>query len=456
MQRLPGAKTRRALQRVVNRGAAALAEPLPEQPPGERGRLRLGGYSGGLPEGYAGEAVNADVPFALRVAAAWSWRVGLVIVVSGVLVYLLGQVSLLIVPLMVAALLAALLLPLRNALRRRRVPTGAAVAITLLAFFGLVSAALTLVGTQLAMGFTNLWGEARAGIEQMMAWLAQGPLQLTTGEIDGFLQDVSNTLQSNGGSILSGALSFGSTAGHVAAGTLLTVFALIFFLLDGGRIWRFVVGLAPVRARAAVDGAGRRGWLSMASYVRVQMLVAAVDAIGIGLGAFVIGVPLALPLGVLVFIGSFVPIVGALATGSVAVLLALVANGWVNALVMLVIVLAVQQLEGHVLQPLIMGPAVALHPLAVVLAVAGGTLLAGIPGALFSVPLLAVLNTSVRYIAHRAWEYDPVMAEAGWPGTDATGTSSGISRPTTPEGQSPSSPASNQEPHDALQRETSQ
>ncbi|MUK03295.1 AI-2E family transporter [Vibrio cholerae] len=442
MQRLPGAKPQRALQRAVSRGAAALPDPLPEQPSGARPPLRTDD--------------RTDVPFALRVAASWAWRLGLVIVVGGALVYLLSRVSLLIIPLMVAGLVAALLMPLKNALRRRRMPNGAAVAVTLVGFFGLISAALLLVGSQLALGLGSLWGEARAGVQQLLDWLSQGPLQLTATQIDEYLQDLGDAVQNNSASILSGALSFGSTAGHVAAGTLLTVFALIFFLLDGGRIWRFVVGLAPLRARAAVDGAGRRGWMSMASYVRVQMLVAAVDAIGIGVGAAIIGVPLALPLGVLVFLGSFIPIVGALATGSVAVLLALVANGWVNALVMLVIVLLVQQLEGHVLQPLIMGPAVALHPLAVVLAVAGGTLVAGIPGALFSVPLLAVLNTSVRYIAQRAWEYDPEVAHERRPGTG-----SGISGPATAGHEPPSPPASTPEPHaapsaPALQEETSQ
>nr|WP_235830603.1 AI-2E family transporter [Arthrobacter cheniae] len=439
MQRLPGAKPQRVLQRAVSRGAAAMPGPLPVPPATDRQAPRTDD--------------RTDVPFALRVAASWSWRIGLVVVVGGVLVYLLGMVSLLVIPLMIAGLVAALLMPVKNALRRR-MPNGLAVAVTLVGFFSVIAAALLLVGQQLALGFTSLWSEARAGIQQTLDWLSQGPLRLTTSEIDQFLQDIGDAAQNNSASILSGALSFGTTAGHVGAGTLLTVFTLIFFLLDGGRIWRFVVGLAPVPARAAVDGAGRRGWTSMASYVRVQMLVAAVDAIGIGVGAAIIGVPLALPLGVLVFLGSFIPIVGALATGSVAVMLALVTNGWVNALVMLAIVLLVQQVEGHILQPLIMGPAVALHPLAVVLAVAGGTLLAGIPGALFSVPILAVLNTSVRYIAHRAWEYDPVVAQEGWP----IGGGHGISGPATAEQESPS-PANTPELHapaaPALQEELS-
>lgn len=438
MQRLPGAKPQRVLQRAVSRGAAALPDPLPQPPIGLRPRRAED---------------RSDVPFALRVAASWSWRLGLVILVAGVLIFLLSQVSLLVIPLMIAGLVAALLMPLKNVLRRR-LPNGLAVAATLIAFFGVITGALLLVGQQLAVGFTSLWSQAREGLQQTLDRLAQGPLQLTTSQIDQYLQDLGGAVQNNSASILSGALSFGTTAGHVAAGTLLTVFALIFFLLDGGRIWRFVVGLAPSRARAAVDGAGRRGWTSMASYVRVQMLVAAVDAVGIGVGAAIIGVPLALPLGVLVFLGSFIPIVGALATGSVAVLLALVANGWVNALIMLAIVLFVQQVEGQILQPLIMGPAVALHPLAVVLAVAGGTLLAGIPGALFSVPVLAVLNTSVRYIAHRAWEYDPVVAVEGGPYAGG----SGISEPATAGHESPASPASTPDPRASvapvLQEET--
>jgi predicted PurR-regulated permease PerM len=149
------------------------------------------------------------------------------------------------------------------------------------------------------------------------------------------------------------------------------------------------------------------------------MFVAFVDAVGIGVGAAIIGVPLALPLGVLVFLGSFIPVVGALVTGAIAVLLALVANGPVNALIMLAIVLGVQQLESHILQPLVMGKAVSLHPVAVILSVAAGSYLAGIPGALFSVPILAVANSSIRYIAGRTWEHDEVLATAGPEGSPA-------------------------------------
>lgn len=368
--------------------------------------------------------IAEDIPYGVRIAAAWSWRAGLILVMIGILVWLLGKVSFLIIPLMVAALLAGLLYPVVAWLRNRRVPNGLAVAITVLGFIGVIAGALALVGRQLASGFGELWQEALTGIQQIQTWLADGPLHLTADQIDKYISDGVNALQNNSSSILSGALSFGSTAGHFAAGLVLALFILIFFLLEGNRIWAFLVRLLPRKARRATDGAGRRGWTSMVNYVRIQMFVAFVDAVGIGVGAAIIQVPLALPLAVLVFIGSFIPVVGALVTGAIAVLLALVANGPVNALIMLAIVLLVQQLESHILQPLVMGKAVALHPVAVILTVAAGSYLAGIPGALFAVPLLAVVNTAVRYIAGRTWEHDGGLGAAeaataeGTPGPD--------------------------------------
>ena len=371
--------------------------------------------------------IAEDIPYGVRIAAAWSWRAGLILLMIGALVWLLGKVSFLIIPVMVAALLAGLLHPVVAWLRSRKLPNGGAVAITVLGFIGVIGGALALVGRQLVTGFGALWHEALAGIQQIQTWLADGPLHLTADQIDQYISDGADALQNNSSSILSGALSFGSTAGHFAAGLVLALFILIFFLLEGPRIGAFMVRLLPKCARRATDGAGRRGWTSMVSYVRIQMFVAFVDAVGIGVGAAIIQVPLALPLAVLVFIGSFIPVVGALVTGAIAVLLALVANGPINALIMLAIVLVVQQLESHILQPLVMGKAVALHPVAVILSVAAGSYLAGIPGALFAVPLLAVVNTAVRYIAGRTWEHDeglggvelqPAAASAG-PGGDA-------------------------------------
>ncbi|WP_442961158.1 AI-2E family transporter [Pseudarthrobacter sp. J64] len=357
--------------------------------------------------------LDQDIPYGVRIAASWAWRLGLILLMVGALVWLLSKISFLIIPVMVASLLSGLLAPVVNFLAKRGVPQGLAVAITILGFLGLIGGALTLVGRQLITGFGDLWSEALTGIQQIQQWMADGPLHLTTAQIDTYIEEGVAALQNNSSSILSGALSFGSTAGHFAAGLVLALFILIFFLLEGERIWSFMVRLLPRKARAASYGAGRRGWASMVSYVRIQMFVAFVDAVGIGVGAAIIGVPLALPLSVLVFLGSFIPVVGALVTGAIAVLLALVANGPINALIMLAIVLAVQQLESHILQPLVMGKAVALHPVAVILSVAAGSYLAGIPGALFSVPILAVANTSIRYIAARTWEHELVPVDPG-------------------------------------------
>ncbi|MCW1248953.1 AI-2E family transporter [Acaricomes phytoseiuli] len=350
-----------------------------------------------------------DIPYALRIGAEWAWRLGALLIVGGALLWLLSFVTLLVIPIMVAALLAGLLLPVVNWLSRHRVPRGAAVAITELGLIVVVAGALALVGRQLYTGFQDLWDEALRGVQTVQQWLSDGPLRLTTEQVEDYLRQATEALEQNSSSILTGALSFGSSAGNFGTGFVLSLFILIFFLYEGERIWKFLVGLMPRRARRATDGTGRRGWSSLVNYVRVQVFVALVDAVGIGVGAAIIGVPLALPLGVLVFLGSFIPIVGALFTGAIAVLLALVANGPINALVMLAIVLVVQQLESNVLQPLIMGKAVSLHPVAVILAVTAGTLLAGIPGALFSVPLLAVTNSSIRYIASRSWETDPAV-----------------------------------------------
>ncbi|WP_354235640.1 AI-2E family transporter [Arthrobacter sp. UYEF3] len=363
--------------------------------------------------------MDEDIPYGVRIAASWAWRLGLILVVAGALIWLLSKISFLIIPVMVAALLAGLLSPATRWLRRRRVPNGAAVALTVLGFVGVIAAALALVGRQLSAGFGELWSQALEGVQQVQGWLAEGPLHLTAAQIDTYIKEGTDALQNNSSSILNGALTFGSTAGHFAAGLLLAMFVLIFFLLQGDQIWGFLVRLMPRKARPAVYGAGHRGWTSMVSYARIQMFVAFVDAVGIGVGAAIIGVPLALPLGVLVFIGSFIPVVGALLTGAIAVLLALVANGLVNALIMLGIVLLVQQLESHILQPLVMGKAVSLHPVAVILSVAAGSYLAGIPGALFSVPILAVANSAVRYIAGRTWEHDEELAAASLQGDPA-------------------------------------
>ncbi len=256
-----------------------------------------------------------------------------------------------------------------------------------------------------AWQITREWPSVQArtveAMEQFRQYLVNGPLGFTEGQIDGFLDQAWTFIQAQAELLLSGALAIGTTLGHFVAGALLALFILLCILADGGGIWRWTVRLFPQRARPAVDGAGRAGWVTVINYARTQLLVATIDATGIALGAWILQVPLPIPIGVLVFLGSFVPIVGAVVTGTLAVFLALVYNGPWTALWMLIVVLGVQQLEGHVLQPLLMGSAVKVHPLAVVLVVAGGAMIAGIPGALFAVPLAAFINVVAVYLANR-------------------------------------------------------
>ncbi|WP_101853263.1 AI-2E family transporter [Kocuria flava] len=352
----------------------------------------------------------AGVPVPVRVAAAWSWRLLVVAAGVGVLGYLLSTVTVVVVPVLLAGLLAGLLFPLTKWARSHRVPAGVAAGATVLGLVGVVVGLLVLAGQQIVVGFAELSGSVVVGAGQLLDRWQDTPLNFGTADLEDWVTDFGATVQDNSQALLDGALSFGATAGHLLTGILILLFTLLFFLADGERIWLFVVRLFPVEARRAVNGAGRHGWEALVQYARAQGLVAAIDAVGIGTGAALLGVPLALPIGILVFLGSFIPIVGAVATGAVAVLVALVANGTTNALLMLGVVILVQQLEGNVLQPLILGKAVSLHPLAVFLAVATGSILYGIAGALFAVPALAFANTVVRYLIDGAWRTDEQIA----------------------------------------------
>ncbi|QEO15466.1 AI-2E family transporter [Agromyces intestinalis] len=356
----------------------------------------------------------ASVPFGMRLAAAWSWRLLLVGGVLAVVVFLVIQLRLIVIPILVAVLLGALLVPFSQFLQRHRWPKWLAVTTAMLSALVVVGGLLTLGIIFIARGSEGLVTQSLVAWEDFRVWLLEGPFHVTEAQLNDWVAQVVESAQEDSGLLLSGALSLGSTVGHFLAGMLLTLFATLFILIDGRGIWNWIVGIFPRRARAAVDGSGKAGWNTLQNFVKVQILVATIDAIGIGLGAFLLGVPLAVPIAILVFLGSFIPIVGAVVTGALAVFVALIYNGWVIALIMLGVVLLVQQIEGHVLQPLIMGTAVKVHPLGVVVAVATGSLLAGIPGALFAVPVAAVVNVMVLYIARGSWKaQSPPPAIAG-------------------------------------------
>lgn len=399
----------------VRHGATALSGSLtpPRADDGDRHDGHLSdGAAIAAPGHLSTAAVTDAVPPSVRVAGAFAWRLLAIVAATAVVLYLLAFFKTLIVPVAIAVLLATLLEPVVRFLTTRgRLARGAAsgLAVVLLVLF--VTALVTVAGRQIIQGFAQLRSQVIAGVQSVGGWLTSGPLQLSDSDVQGYLDQATDALQSNSSTVLSGALALTTTVGHVAAGTLIAVFCTLFFLVDGRGIWAWLVRLLPVPAREPFFQASRRGLVTLGAYVRTQILVALVDAVGIGLGALFFGLPLAIPLAILVFVGSFVPIVGALVTGGVAILVAAVDQGPGAALGMLGVVLAVQLIEGHVLLPLLMGHAVSLHAVAVLLAVAAGSMVAGIVGALFAVPIVAVLNTVVLYL--HGHDKFPELAEEG-------------------------------------------
>jgi putative heme transporter len=399
------------------------------------------------------------VPASVRGAAAWSWR--LLIIAAGVagLLWVLAELKTIVVPVAVALLITVLLRPVRLTLERWGVPRGLATTLSILGLIAFVTGLIVIAGQSIVNGFQDLWDQAVAGYEQFLAWLADGPLGLDTATLSDLGSQAQDMVADQSSTLITGALGAATTVGHVLVGTIIALFCIIFFLQDGRTIWTWTVNILPVAAREKVHQAGRRGMVTLSAYVRTQILVALVDAIGIGVGSAFFVPALAIPIGILVFVGSFVPILGAIVTGAIACAVVLVAEGWIAALIMLGIVLLVQQAESHILQPFLMGHAVSLHPVGVVLVVAAGSLVAGLIGALFAVPLAAVLNTVMQYLhGHDKFpelgtddhlpllRRRPSLADLPgtllWPSRSGTSDDDGAA-PTTP-GDAPAAPA-----HDA-------
>ncbi|MGB7980980.1 MAG: AI-2E family transporter [Candidatus Nanopelagicales bacterium] len=339
-----------------------------------------------------------DVPAGLRIAAAWSWRILVVLLLVSVAAFVTVSLQVLFVALFVALLITALIHPATERLRGWGVPHILATVLVLVGFVAGVIAVLYFAGRSLAGQAETIGTAVTEGFDEVTAW-AQRTFGISLDQVSGSLGSLSDGLGGAGEGIASSAFGFASTALEVLGGAGIALFATIFFVHDGAGIWAWLTRLFPRSVRERVDDAGQLSWSTLSSYARGTVLIAAIDAVGIGVGVALIGVPLAGAIGVLVFFGAFIPIVGALVSGAVAVLVALATVGWTAALAVAAIVLIVQQVEGQILQPLIQGKMVSLHPLAVVLAVAAGSILAGLVGAVIAVPVVAVANVLVRYAA---------------------------------------------------------
>jgi putative heme transporter len=345
----------------------------------------------------AGEPKRVQIPHGMEVASAWSWRFLVIVLAIIVIVRTLVFFQLLLVPVVIAVLICALVVPTTDAMAIV-MSRGLAAMLSLLGVIAVVAGLLALVGQQLASGFDDLANQVSDALGQIQDWLRTGPLHISQTELDDAIAGAQAWITSDNAHLAGRLAAVGATVGHVLAGFFVVLFTTYFLLYQGDLIWSWIVRLFPRDTREVVDGSGRAAWVSLTAFVRATVVVAFVDAVGITAVALILRVPLALPIGVLVFLGSFVPIVGATVSGSVAVLVALVAHGPLVAAFMLLGVIGVQQLEAHVLQPFLLGHAVSLHPLAVILAVSAGVVAAGIVGALIAVPVAAMLNTIVKYV----------------------------------------------------------
>ncbi|HQR80399.1 MAG TPA: AI-2E family transporter [Actinomycetota bacterium] len=361
-----------------------------------------------------------EIPHGMRVAAAFGWRLLVLLLVAYVGLRIVIALEFVAVALFVALIISALVGPLVNALGAY-VPRGPAVAVGLVAVVAGIVGVFVFIGTQVAGQWGGLAIQFRQGMDEILLWLENGPLHLTTAAITEYANTARAWITAHQSDLATTALGASGTIVEFFTGFALAVFASVFFLLGGREIWSWMVGLFPPRQRGRIDGVGQVAWGSFAGYTRGIVVVAFVNAVLVLVGLLVLRVPLAFPLALLVFLFSFIPLIGAPIATATAAVVALAARGPWIALAVVVLIVLIGQFEGHVLQPLVMSKAVHLHPLAVGVAVASGTVLAGIVGAVIAVPLVAVLYSSIRF-----WVNTGSRAGFTPPPTDPTGTGAAL------------------------------
>ncbi|WAX78202.1 AI-2E family transporter [Streptomyces sp. KMM 9044] len=376
------------------------------------------------------------VPWGVRVAAEAGWRLLVLAGTVWVLMRIIGAVQLVVLAFAAALLITALLQPTVARLRKIGLPRGPATALTALFGFVVIGLIGWFVTWQVMENIDTLSDQIQDGIDELRNWLLNSPFHVTDHQINEIAKNLREAVGANTEQITSAGLEGVTVVVEALTGLLLAVFSTLFLLYDGKRIWEWALKLVPAAARPGVAGAGPAAWRTLTAYVRGTVVVALIDAIFIGLGIYFLDVPMAVPLAVFIFLFAFIPLVGAVVSGALAVVVGLVTQGVFTAVMTLVVVLAVQQIEGHILQPFILGRAVRVHPLAVVLAVATGGMVAGIGGAVVAVPLVAVINTVVVYL--RAYAQEPAARLAPKP-RGATAASAAMTHPVPP--APPESPA---------------
>ncbi|MEU6312224.1 AI-2E family transporter [Streptomyces sp. NPDC047014] len=416
---------------AARRARARIAEDT--NGPGDRGTTAVPGPAAREP---SPRPPPTDViPWGLRVAAEAGWR--LLVVAAGlwVLFHVVSALRIVVLAFAVALLVTALLQPTVAWLQHHGLARGPATALTALCGFVVLGLFTWFLIWQVMDNADVLTDRVREGVQELKQWLLRSPLHVTEKQINSIADTLSDGLSSGSG-IASRGLQGVTVLVEIITGTLLVIFSTLFLLYDGPRIWDWTLKGVPAAARPSVADCGPAAWRTLTGYVRGTVIVALVDAVFIGLGVYFLGVPLAVPLAVFIFLFSFIPLVGAVVSGALAVVVALVTEGLFAAAMVLVVVLVVQQLEGHVLQPFIVGRAARVHPLGVVLAVAAGATVAGVGGAVVAVPLVAVAKTVVGRLRGTV---DAAGAPTGGP---APGGGPAPPSGPAPTGGSPPSPGS--------------
>jgi predicted PurR-regulated permease PerM len=384
--------------------AAAPAEQAPKETDGVRAQT-----SAPAPTASRGSRMQA----AARTLATASAQFLLVVAAIVVLGYVLGRLWSILLPIVLGLLIATVLWPLTRFLRNHGWPAALAASSVLLTFMAAFVGLIVAIAPAVADQVVELADQATSGLQDVQEWLSGPPFNLGEDQIGEAVDSTINSIQGNAQNIAGYALTGVSAVGNSLINLVLALVLCFFFLKDGPRWVPWLAAQTGPRAARHVAALSYKTWNTLSEFIRQQAFVGFIDAFFIGLGLWILDVPLVLPLAVLTFFGAFVPIIGAFVAGAFAVLIALVDEGFTTALIVLIIVLVVQQIEGNVLQPIIQGRGFNLHAAVVILAVTAGSSLAGITGAFLAVPVAALIAVIYRYVRDELDDRSPEVTEDG-------------------------------------------
>jgi putative heme transporter len=336
------------------------------------------------------------VSWGIRVAAAWSWRLLIIGLAIYVLARLFVRVELVAFSFVIALFLTAVLHPLERLLSRLPGPRSLAPALAMLVGLAALAGIAYFVTWQITTNSSQIGDQINNFVDKSRDWLRNGPLNLKSSDLDKIADNIKSAVQAHQSEIISGAIETVRTVVEALGALLLILLSTFFLLRDGEHIWGWTLRLFPAAAQERMDVAGRAGWRSVGGYIRGQVLIALFHGISVMILLFILNVPLAAALGVLIFLGSFIPLIGLTVTGALCVAVAGLEHGLTAAIVVGVAIIVLVQLEAHFLQPVILSRSVEVHPLAIALSVITGTILAGIVGALLAVPFVAFLNSTTH------------------------------------------------------------